>query len=364
MEQKHGYTDKVGQMLSGNVGILTSLQADSCVLSQVSILIESVCQSLQAGGKLIVCGNGGFASLSNHVVAELMGKLYAKRNPYTAVSLCSDSALLTCIANDFGFEKVFSRQLRGIAKSEDVLVAFTTSGKSKNILEVISASYDMGLRTFVFTGSHVNSNFAELGANVINIPSDRTALIQDAAMSIFHHICNLVESEMKQSRDDEIWNDVIQEARLGGCNTLLLDRDGVVNNLIPNGYATTIADISLNESFISRCKEICSEFENVFLVSNQACIGKGLVAQDTINEINNFIVDSICRNGGRITKVYICPDANSESPMRKPNVGMAELIKDDFPEVNFSKSLMVGDSYSDKLFAQRIGAHYINIQNA
>lgn len=364
MEQKHGYTEKIGQMLSGNVETLRSLQVDSYVLSKISLLVESVCLSLQTGGKLIVCGNGGFASLSNHIVAELMGKLNSKRDPYAAMSLCSDSALLTCVANDFGFEKIFSRQLRGIAKSEDIFVAFTTSGKSKNILEAVSVSMGIGLKTFVFTGSPANKSLIELGANLINIPSDNTAIIQDVVMTIFHHVCNIVESEMKQSRDDEIWNDVIQEARLGGCNTLLLDRDGVVNNLIPNGYATTIADISLNESFISRCKEICSKFENIFLVSNQACIGKGLVTSDTVNDINNFIVDSIRKEGGRIDKVYICPDAYLESHLRKPNIGMAELIKEDFPDVDFSTSLMVGDSYSDKLFAQRIGAHYINIQNA
>lgn len=129
MERKPGYSDKIGLMLSGNVEVLRSLQADSCVLSQVSILIESICQSLQASSKLIVCGNGGFASQSNHVVAELRRKLYAKRNPYTVVPLCSDSSLLICITNDFGFDTFFSRRLRGIAKSEDVLVAFTTFGK-------------------------------------------------------------------------------------------------------------------------------------------------------------------------------------------------------------------------------------------
>ena len=86
MELKPGYSDKIGLMLSGNVEVLRSLQADSCVLSQVSILIESICQSLQASSKLIVCGNGGF-------------------------------------------DTFFSRRLRGIAKSEDVLVAFTTFGK-------------------------------------------------------------------------------------------------------------------------------------------------------------------------------------------------------------------------------------------
>lgn len=364
MEQKHDYSEKLGQMLSGNVEVIKSLQDDSCVLSKVSLLIESICHSLQTGGKLITCGNGGFAALSNHIVAELMGKLNCKRDPYSAISLSSDTSLITCIANDFGFEKIFSRQLRGIAKSEDILVAFTTSGKSKNILEVVTTSQELGLKAFVFTGNLPNSIFDELGANVISIPSSKTAIIQDVVMSIFHYVCDVVEAEMKIPENDDVWNEVLDAAKSGRYKTLILDRDGVINNLIPNDYAKSITDVSLNELFISHCKELCLEYEHIFLVSNQSCIGKGLVTTDTVNDINDFIVDSIHKEGGRIDKVYICPDANSESYLRKPNIGMAELIREDFPDVDFSASLMVGDSYSDKLFAKRIGAHYINIQNA
>lgn len=364
MKQEHEYKKKLGQMLSDNVEVIKSLQADSCLLPKVSLLIESICHSLLLGGKLITCGNGGFAALSNHIVAELMGKLNYKRNPYSAISLSSDTSLITCIANDFGFEKIFSRQLRGIAKSEDILVAFTTSGKSKNILEVVTISKKLGLKTFVFTGNLSDGVFDELGANVISIPSSKTTIIQDIVMSIFHHVCDLVEAEMKIHENDDVWNEALDAAKSGRYKTLILDRDGVINNLIPNDYAKSIADVSLNELFISHCKELCLEYEHIFLVSNQACIGKGLVTSDTVNDINDFIVDSIRKEGGRIDKVYICPDAYSESHLRKPNIGMAELIKEDFPDVDFSTSLMVGDSYSDKLFAQRIGAHYINIQNA
>lgn len=99
------------------------------------VLGHRLLKCIKEGGKIIFFGNGGFGSISDHMATEFMGRYVNNRPPLPALSLCSNSSLLTCIGNDFGFEKIFARQIEGLAKPCDVAIGLTTSGKSKNILE-------------------------------------------------------------------------------------------------------------------------------------------------------------------------------------------------------------------------------------
>ncbi len=345
------------------IGDLQALCDDALIMSTILNLTNDIIQSIRCGGKVILCGNGGFAAVSQHIAAEMMGKLHIKRNPISAISLVSDISTITCIANDYGYEKIFARQLAGIGKVNDIFIVLSGSGQSKNILEAVSEANIIGIKTYALVGMNSNDILKELGANVITLSSFKTDIIQDMAMHIFHAICHIVEQKFGDDCQSKVWEYAIEIAAKSQANTLLLDRDGVINHLIPNDYVMSIEDIRLNDIFLSYCQRLSECFDYIFIVSNQACIGKGIMLQEKLDEINNYIIEQITSRGGRVTGIYTCPDRESDSPNRKPNIGLAKQINHDYPMVDYSKSLMIGDSFSDMLFAKRIGALYIKIHN-
>jgi len=349
--------------LRESVTTLQLLQANVCVLNCFAYLKQDIIDCFKNGGKVLIAGNGGFAAISQHITAELVGKLKLKRNPLPAISLSSDISVLTCEANDFGFEKIFSRQIEALAKSEDLIICLTTSGKSKNILESVSTANELGVKCYVVTGANPPMSLTELCHNTIALPIHKSEAIQDIAMILFHKICEEIESEFAGKCEYNVWKDIIASAKNGKYNWLILDRDGVINELLPNRYAQSIEDITLNSQFLESCKDIAQSFEELFVLTNQACIGKGIVSSEQVEAINNYIEAEVGKAGGRIAAFYVCPDINSESANRKPNTGFAQVIKQQFPDIDFSKTLVLGDSYSDELFAKRIGASFIKIKN-
>lgn len=349
--------------ISSFITVLQQLQDDMHHNQELSLCITDLIRCSQRHNKLIIFGDGGFAAVSQHIVAELMGRFKQKRSPLPAISLATDASLITCIANDFGFEKIFSRQIWGLAQEGDVVIALSGSGRSKNILEGIAEAHRMGLSAYLFTASHSATEARELGANIIHIPSTHTGEIQDAVMVIFHSICSILESEQANKETNNVWEAVISHGRSGEYRTLLLDRDGVVNQLLPNQYVTDISQVVITADFSRYASQLASAFERIFIVSNQACIGKGIATADQVATISQYIAARIVKLGGRIDGAYICGDACSDSPQRKPNIGLAHAILQDHPDTVFAQAIMVGDSYSDKLFAQRLGALYYNIDN-
>lgn len=346
--------------------MLISLCEDDCMLESFENLINCSTHTINNGGKIILCGNGGFAAIAQHTASELVGKLHSKRNPIPAIVLGTDMAVLTCIANDFGYERIFSRQLEAIGKENDMLIVLTSSGKSKNILQVLSQAKEQRIHSYAFTGNNCSDLCRELGASAIEILTNETEAIQDITMILLHILCNQIEQRLFDNLTSEsksIWQTVIEAGRENNMSTLILDRDGVVNHILPNDYIVTESDLLINEDFLSFVPVLKDAFTRIFIVTNQACIGKGIAEKAEVDKINSCIRNLVYEAGGRIDEIYTCPDADSTSLLRKPNVGLAEIILKDFPDVDFSKSIMVGDSYSDELFAKRLGAMYFNIYN-
>src|ERR1043166_4618431 len=116
-------------------------------------IVEAISNCLQSGGKILTCGNGGSAAEALHLAEEMIGCFARKRRPFAAISLSADPTALTCIANDYGFEQVFARQVEGLGRKGDVLVALSTSGKSENILRALETARKMGVRTIGLLGS-------------------------------------------------------------------------------------------------------------------------------------------------------------------------------------------------------------------
>ena len=149
--------------------------------------------ALKNGNKVIFCGNGGSAADSQHLSAELMGRYKIDRNPMPSLSLTTDTSALTAIGNDYGYENVFSRPLKGIGNKGDVLVGISTSGNSKNILEASKVAKEKGIKTVAFTGEK-GGEMIKAADITLNVPSNITNNIQEMHIASGHIICGIVEN--------------------------------------------------------------------------------------------------------------------------------------------------------------------------
>ena len=159
----------------------------------ISDIADKWISALEKGNKVIFCGNGGSAADSQHLSAELMGRYKFDRNPMPAMSLTTDTSALTAIGNDYGYECVFSRPLKGIGKKGDVLVGISTSGNSKNILAAFETAKELGITTVAFTGNG-GGKMKEMADITLNVPSDITNNIQEMHIACGHLICGIVDN--------------------------------------------------------------------------------------------------------------------------------------------------------------------------
>jgi D-sedoheptulose 7-phosphate isomerase len=151
--------------------------------------------ALKAGGKVVFCGNGGSAADAQHLAAELMGRFLIDRQPMAAISLTVDTSALTAIGNDYGFETIFARQLRGIGRKGDVIVGMSTSGNSANVVKAFETARDMGIVTIGLTGE-AGGKLAALSDILLAVPHKQTNHIQEAHITLGHLICALVEESL------------------------------------------------------------------------------------------------------------------------------------------------------------------------
>jgi D-sedoheptulose 7-phosphate isomerase len=163
--------------------------------STIAAIVDRVAVALGAGHKLLLAGNGGSAADAQHLAGELLSRLNYDRAPTAAIALTTDSSVLTAIGNDYGYERVFERQVRGLGQKGDVLLAISTSGRSPNILRAIAAARDLGLVTIGLTG-RTGGEMAALCDLCLHAPSDSTPLVQQIHITAGHVICGLVEERL------------------------------------------------------------------------------------------------------------------------------------------------------------------------
>lgn len=164
-------------------------------LPQIMKTAEVIMEAFQAHHKLFFCGNGGSAADSQHIAAEFVGRFQKERAAWPAVALTTDTSALTALGNDYTFDIVFSRQLQALGQKGDVLVAISTSGNSKNVLEAVKQAKAMGITAIGVTGGS-GGQLAGLCDIVIVAASSKTARIQESHLVIFHTICQLVEDTL------------------------------------------------------------------------------------------------------------------------------------------------------------------------
>jgi D-sedoheptulose 7-phosphate isomerase len=153
-----------------------------------------VIAGLRAGGKILVFGNGGSAADAQHFAAELSGRYRGDRVPLAGVALTTDTSALTAIANDYGYDEVFARQVRALARSGDVAIGISTSGNSESVCRALAAARSIGAATLAFGGGS-GGRMVALADHVVLVPSTTTARIQEAHALMFHVICDAIEEE-------------------------------------------------------------------------------------------------------------------------------------------------------------------------
>jgi D-sedoheptulose 7-phosphate isomerase len=169
--------------------------ADRPMLEAMLAIADMTIKALLEGGKILIAGNGGSAADAQHIAGEFLSRLNFDRNPLPAVALTTDSSVLTAVGNDYGFEKVFERQIRGLARKGDVFIAISTSGRSQNIIRALEAARAMEVKTVGFTGMS-NSEMVSLCDICLRAPSEGTPYIQQIHIVAAHAICGLVEREL------------------------------------------------------------------------------------------------------------------------------------------------------------------------
>ena len=152
--------------------------------------------------------------------------------------------------------------------------------------------------------------------------------------------------------------------RLLDCNTLFLDRDGTINKRLHQNYVKSVEEFQFLPKIQEALYHAAGIFENIVVVTNQQGVGKGWMRQEELTEIHNFMISKIKENGGRIDQIFSCTELAAFDPLcRKPNPGMALQAQNEFPSIVFSRSIMVGDTWSDMEFGNRLGMFTVLIND-
>ena len=175
--------------------VMSSMLTDDVLLSTVEAAGSACIECLQQGGKILLAGNGGSAADAQHIAGEFVSRFAFDRPGLPALALTTDSSILTSIGNDYGFEKLFSRQMQALGNKGDVFIGYSTSGKSVNILRAFEEAKVQGLICIGLTGNQGGS-MSELCDYLLEIPSSDTPKIQEGHLVLGHILCGLVENAL------------------------------------------------------------------------------------------------------------------------------------------------------------------------
>jgi D-sedoheptulose 7-phosphate isomerase len=184
----------IKKIIAASITVKQKLLADERLLKTTSAVVEVMVNAFKNGKRIYFAGNGGSAADAQHLAAEFSGRFYTDRLALPAEALHCNTSYLTAVANDYSYEEVYARLIRGIANSGDVLVGLSTSGNSKNILRAFETAREKGVVTVAFTGES-GGQMKPLSDYLFNVPSSDTPRIQESHILLGHIICELVEKD-------------------------------------------------------------------------------------------------------------------------------------------------------------------------
>jgi len=168
-------------------------------ISKIIFLAKKIADAFSNGRKLLICGNGGSAADSQHIAAEFINRFRIERRPLPAIALTTDTSVITSIANDYSFDRIFSKQIEAIGKTGDILLAISTSGESENVIQAVLSAKKMGIYTSAFTGKD-GGRLLKIADLSLKVESSETERIQEVHIMTAHIICHLVEVLLFEER--------------------------------------------------------------------------------------------------------------------------------------------------------------------
>ena len=186
--------DYIVNSIRGSIDIKSSILDDSQLLTEIARCADLCIKAFECGNKVILAGNGGSAGDAQHIAAEFVSRFEFDRPGLPSIALTTDTSMLTAIGNDYGYEKLFARQIEANGKPGDVFIGITTSGNSANVLKAIVRAKELGLTTVALCGR--KGSIRELSDVVLGVPSESTPRIQESHILIGHIICGIVENTL------------------------------------------------------------------------------------------------------------------------------------------------------------------------
>jgi len=190
--------EKIKNIIQASIDTKQQVLQDEVLLGTIEKVVAMISTAFKNGKRVYFCGNGGSAADAQHLAAEFSGRFYTDRKALPAEALHCNTSYLTAVANDYGFDVVYSRMIEGIGESGDVLVGLSTSGNSVNICNAFEAARQKGMSTVAFTGM-TGGSLRSISDHLVNIPSTDTPRIQESHITIGHIICQLVEENLFSS---------------------------------------------------------------------------------------------------------------------------------------------------------------------
>jgi D-sedoheptulose 7-phosphate isomerase len=306
--------------------------------AQIEAIADAMIDSLRHGGKVILFGNGGSAADAMHLAAELSGRYLMERPAMNGISLTSLSSI-TGIGNDYGYDRVFVRQLEACAQKGDVAVGLSTSGTSKNIVLALERAKELGLVTVSFTGA--GGVIKDLVDYPLVIPSKSTPRIQEAYLCAGHIICGLVEKGMF------------------GRKAVFIDRDDTIVRDVP--YCAKPEDLRLFPGVGDSIRMLNEAGYLTVLVANQSGIGRGYFDESMLTRIHEKLRRDLEADGARLDAIYHCPHLpDTGCGCRKPATGMLERAVREL-SIDLRSSYVVGDSEMDVAMGCKAGCKTIQV---
>ncbi|MBL7691492.1 MAG: D-sedoheptulose 7-phosphate isomerase [Flavipsychrobacter sp.] len=184
---------KIKDIIQASISTKQRILQDETLMNTIQQVTEVMIKAFANGNKVLFCGNGGSAADAQHLAAEFSGRFYSDRDPLPSEALHCNSSYMTAVANDYGYEVVYSRIVKGTGRPGDVLVGLSTSGNSVNIIKAMEVAKEIGMINVVFSGE-TGGKLRSMCDYLINVPSADTPRIQESHITIGHIICELVES--------------------------------------------------------------------------------------------------------------------------------------------------------------------------
>jgi len=186
--------NKIEQIINNSIKVKKGL-SNSGVSDKIRTIVDICIKAFKNGNSVYWCGNGGSAADAQHIAAELSGRFYYDRDPLPSDALHCNTSYITAVANDYHYDVIYSRLIKGIGKKGDILIGLSTSGKSRNVVNAFNTSKHLGITTIGLTGENSNA-FEHACDHIINVPSSDTPRIQESHMLIGHIICQLIEEDL------------------------------------------------------------------------------------------------------------------------------------------------------------------------